>query len=65
MAPPPGFFGASMGSGPQLIPQQQQQQPPMMQPPQQAPMQAAGGAAPAKLVNGMSEDRARMLGLIK
>lgn len=37
----------------------------MMQPPQQAPMQAAGGAAPAKLVNGMSEDRARMLGLIK
>ncbi|KAK4699332.1 hypothetical protein P7C70_g6930, partial [Phenoliferia sp. Uapishka_3] len=60
MAPPPGFFGgaSSISSGPNLQPQQQQQQQ------QQPPMAQPGGAPPAKLVNGMSEDRARMLGLI-
>ncbi|KAL8280421.1 hypothetical protein RQP46_007069 [Phenoliferia psychrophenolica] len=66
MAPPPGFFGgapgASISSGPSLVPHQPQMQQQQQQ--QQPPMQQPGGAPPAKLVNGMSEDRARMLGLI-
>ncbi|KAM0792865.1 hypothetical protein ACM66B_002628 [Microbotryomycetes sp. NB124-2] len=52
MAPPPGFFG----NGPPP-PQQQFNQGPPPPPPQ-------AGGEPAKLVNGLNPERARMLGLM-